>query len=266
MIQTKLNSNGRLDVVIDAPPVNAFSTVLLQKLAEILRNVSSETRVVVLRAEGRGFSAGGDIKEMDRLPSHVGIIRQIRDGLNACVAIEACPVPVIVVVHGYVIGIGVLLVGVSDLIVAEQGTRFILAEVDNGAVSGAVQAAALLPEKRVRAAMLTGATVFVEEMLSYGSVHSVVSGDRLVEEANAIAEIICAKVPAVVRALKESLTRTFNRDLVSKYRAEASYTYELHLTGDANKARSSWWTAENTGESQLHIDAEVVERQINAGK
>ena len=244
MIRTALSPLGCLDVAIDAPPVNAFSTVLLRELTEILRNVPDEARVVVLRARGRGFSAGGDIKEMETLLGHQGIIRQIRDGLDACVAVEECSVPVIAAVHGYVIGIGALIVGVCDVIVAAEGTRFVLAEIDNGAASGAVQAVGLLPEKRVRSAMLTGAPVFAEEMLNHGSVQAVVPADQLLTKANELADVICAKSPAVVRAMKESFARTFDHGLVAKYRAEASYTYELHLSGYAKEARASWWVSD----------------------
>jgi enoyl-CoA hydratase len=242
-VRGTLSVDGRYEIVIDAPPVNAFSIVLLREITQLLASLPDETRVVVLRAERAGFSAGGDIKEMERLTGFDGIIGQIRDGLACCVAIEQCPVPVIAVVHGYCYGIGVLVVGVCDIVIAAAGTAFILNEIDNGATSGAVQALGLLPEKRMRTALLTGATVRAEEMHAYGSIHSVPSSDRLLDEVDAIAAAIIAKVPAVVRAMKASINRSTERDLIGKYRAEASYTYELHMSGAAAEARGAWWNA-----------------------
>lgn len=235
-VSAQLDPSGRLDIVIDAPPVNAFSIELLSELIELLRNVPDEVRVVVLRSVGRGFSAGGDIKEMRSLPGHVGITRQIRDGLAACVAIENCPVPVIAAVHGYVIGIGALLAGVCDIIVAARDTEFIFAEVDNGAASGAVQGLGLLPEKRLRTAMFTGAPVAVDELLTFGSVHSIVAAAELSDATNELAAAICAKPNSVIRALKKAINGSVGRDLTAKYLAEASHTFELHMMSGAADA------------------------------
>ena len=238
-----MRDQGVYDIVVDAPPVNAFSIVLLRELTRLLGDLPDEARVVILRADHSGFSAGGDIKEMERLTGFDGIIGQIREGLACCVAIEQCPVPVIAAVHGYCYGIGVLVVGVCDIVVAAEGTLFVLNEIDNGAASGSIQALGLLPEKRMRAALFTGAPLRAEEMHAYGSIHSVPAADRLIEEVDALALSIAAKVPAVVRAMKGAINRSTERDLVGKYRAEASYTYELHMSGAAAAARGAWWGA-----------------------
>lgn len=240
-VRGTMRDQGIYEIVIDAPPVNAFSIVLLRELTGLLGDLPVDARVVVLRADHSGFSAGGDIKEMERLTGFDGIIGQIRDGLACCVAIEQCPVPVIAAVHGYCYGIGVLVVGVCDIVVAAEGTQFVLNEIDNGAASGCVQALGLLPEKRMRTALFTGASVAAEEMHAYGSIHSVPSADRLLDEVEALAQSIAAKVPAVVRAMKGAINRSTERDLVGKYRAEASYTYELHMSGAAAAARGAWW-------------------------
>jgi enoyl-CoA hydratase len=202
-----------------------------------------------LRSAGRGFCGGGDVKEVQALPGFEGILGHGRYSLEACVAIEECPVPVIVAVHEYCIGIGVLVAGVCDIIVAARGTRFVLAEADNGAASGVVQALGLLPEKRMRAAMFTCDAFFAEEMHRYGSVYSVTERGDLVTTAHELAARIAGKRPGVVRALKQSMNRTAGRDLVMKYRAELSYTYELNMTGDARAARGSF--ADGTREGYL---------------
>jgi enoyl-CoA hydratase len=243
-VRTTLSGDGRFEIVIDAPPVNAFSIVLLQEITCVLSDLPEEARVVIVRAEHSGFSAGGDIKEMERLSGFEGIIGQIRHGLACCVAIEQCPVPVIAAVHGYCYGIGVLVVGVCDIVVAAAGTVFVLNEIDNGAASGAIQALGLLPEKRMRAALFTGGEVRAEEMHAFGTIHAVVAPDQLIDETNALAMTIAAKVPAVVRAMKGAINRSTERDLIGKYRTEASYTYELHMSGAAAAARGAWWNSE----------------------
>jgi enoyl-CoA hydratase len=243
-VRAMLGDDGVFEIVIDAPPVNAFSIVLLREITRVLGGLPEAARVVILRAEHSGFSAGGDIKEMERLTGFDGIIGQIQHGLACCVAIEQCPVPVIAAVHGYCYGIGVLVVGVCDIVVAAEGTVFVLNEIDNGAASGAIQALGLLPEKRMRTALFTGAEVRAEEMHAFGTIQSIVAVDQLVGETKALALTIAAKVPAVVRAMKGAINRSTERDLIGKYRTEASYTYELHMSGAAAAARGAWWNAE----------------------
>jgi enoyl-CoA hydratase len=239
-LTASLADNGRYDVVVDAPPVNAYSISLLKDLIATLESVPAEATVVVLSAVGRGFCGGGDVKEVQQLQGFEGILGQGQFGLAACVAVEQCPVPVIAAIQGYCIGIGVLIVGVCDLIVAAEGTQFVLAEADNGAASGVVQALGLLPEKRMRSAMFTCEPFDAAELHQYGSVYSLTSTDELLAKAQAVADVIAAKSPTVVRALKQSMNRTTARDLVAKYRTEMSYTYELNMTGQAREARGTF--------------------------
>ena len=239
-LTTAVSENGRYDIVIEQPPVNAFSIGLLRDLIQAVRSVPEQARVVVLRSQGRGFCGGGDVKEVQSLPGFEGILGHGRYSLDVGVAIEECPVPVIAAVHEYCIGIGVLVVGVCDIIVATEGCRFVLAEADNGAASGVIQALGLLPDKRMRAAIFTCEPFTAEEMHRYGSVYAVTSPEDLVATAHQLADTIAAKRPAVIRALKQSMNRSANRDLVAKYRAELSYTYELNMTGDARAARATF--------------------------
>jgi enoyl-CoA hydratase len=246
-LTTVISENGCYEFVISRPPVNAFSIGLLRELTEALRSVPEQARVVVLRSEGRGFCGGGDVKEVQALPGFEGILGHGRYSLEVGAAIEECPVPVIAAVHGYCIGIGVLVVGVCDIVVAAEGTKFVLAEADNGAASGVIQALGLLPEKRMRAVMFTCDAFTAEEMHRYGSVHAVTSPGDLVTRTNELADSIAAKRPLVIRALKRSMNHSVNRDLVTKYRAELSYTYELNMTGDARAARGTFVDGSRTG-------------------
>ncbi len=253
-ITAQLENDGVYTLTIDAPPVNAYSITLLKELVATLRQVPAEARVVVLNAVGRGFCGGGDVKEVQHLEGFEGILGQGRFGLEACVAVEECPVPVIAAVQGYCIGIGVLIVGVCDIVLASDDATFVLAEADNGAASGVVQALGLLPDKRVRSAMFTCEPFGADELLRHGSVYRVTTADELLPSARAVAATIAAKSPGVIRALKQSMNRSLDRDLVSRYRAEMSYTYELNMTGDARAARGTFIDGSRGSYSPSDID------------
>jgi enoyl-CoA hydratase len=251
MFTEHLTADGVLELVIDRPPVNAFSIGLLRDLACRLEAVHDEAavRVVVLRAAGRGFCGGGDVKEVEGLPGFEGILGQSSGSLELSLAITRCAVPVVCGVHAYCIGVGVLAASSADILVASRDTRFVLAEIDNGATAGAVQALRLMPEKRVRAAMMTAEPVLAQELYALGSVYQLVdTPDAVTEGAREVAVRIAAKNPAAMRRMKLSLNNSTRSDeLLTLYRAEMSYTYELNIMGDASAGRSAFIKGKRAG-------------------
>jgi enoyl-CoA hydratase len=239
-----LSPEGVLELAIERPPVNAFSIGLLHALATRLEAVREQeaVRVVFLRAEGKGFCGGGDVKEVEGLPGFEGILGQASGSLRLSLAVLQCAAPVVCGVHGYCIGVGVLVAGSADILVASNDARFVLAEVDNGATAGAVQALRLMPEKRARAAMMTADPVLAQELYALGSIYRLVDVPGLVAaEGQGIAARVASKNPAVMRRLKMSLNNTTRaHELAAVYRAEMSYTYELNIMGEASTGRSAF--------------------------
>jgi len=242
-VQTIRHREGVVEIIIARPPVNAFSIGLLHDLAVRLDQAGADTtaRAVLLRAEGRGFCGGGDVKEVQALPQFDGILGQAAGSLRASLAVVNCAVPVICAVQTYCVGVGVLIAGCADILLAAESTRFVLAEIDNGATAGGVMALRLMPDKRVRAAMMTAEPVLAEELLRYGSLHKIVSLADLESASRAIAAKIAAKHPQSMRALKRSLHHsTRAAEIEAAYRAELSYTYELNMLGHADEGRSAF--------------------------
>ena len=244
MFTEQMHDNGVLELVIDRPPVNAFSIDFLNDLAGRIERVKDEeaVRAIVLRAAGRGFCGGGDVKEVESLQGFEGILGHASGSLRVSLAILQCPVPVIAGAHGFCVGIGVLVVGAADIIVAARDTRFVLAEIDNGATAGGVQALKLMPEKRVRAAMMTAEPVLAQELHALGTVYKLAeTADEVAAAALAVAAEVAAKSPAAMQRLKASLNNTTKaHELTTLYRAEMSYTYELNIMGVASDGRSAF--------------------------
>jgi enoyl-CoA hydratase len=243
------HNSGLVELVIENPPVNAFSIADINALTSCLHSYGPDESVhaVLLRSEGRGFCGGGDVKEVQGLPGFDGILGQARGSFELTLAIAECAVPVVAAVHAYCIGIGVLVAGVCDIVLASRATSFILAEADNGATSGVIQAIGLMPEKRMRAAMFTCEPVPAEELHQFGRILKVVDENDLVAEARRVAETICAKRPSVIRGLKLSMSGSVGRDIRTLYRQELSYTYELNMSGEASSARGDFIAGRRTG-------------------
>ena len=234
--------SGILEIVYSNPPVNAHGIGALDELSDLLENVARDPdiAVVVLRSEGRGFSAGGDMSEMLDLEGHDGIIGQAKSGMRASLAIAECAAPVIAAVQGHCMGIGVLLAAVADIVVASTDAYFVLAEIDFGATAGAIQAINLMPEKRLRAAMYSAEKVMASELERYGSMHAFVPREDLAAKAMEVAAGIAAKSAVSVRAMKASINGSVARSIRDNYRAEISYTYELNMLGIAEAARKAF--------------------------
>jgi enoyl-CoA hydratase len=245
-IAEQLSEEGVAELVLTHPPVNAFDIADLHDLAHRLDAMERrpEVRAVIFRSEGRGFCGGGDLKEVQGLEGFAGILGQASGSYRASLAIAECAVPVIVAAHRYCIGVGVLLAGAADILIAGSATRFVMAEIDNGATGGAIQASGLMPEKRLRAAMFTCEPVSAEELRGYGSIYQLVPEDEVPGAARRVAAVVASKPPQVVRRAKSSINNSIGNDIRRLYRIEMSYTYELNLLGEAVAARQTFLDGE----------------------
>ncbi len=233
---------GVAEVVMDNPPVNALTVAGWFELAEVVTRLGDdpEVRVVVLRAEGRGFNAGVDIKEMQQTEGFDALIGANRGCYAAFAAVYECAVPVIAAVHGFCLGGGIGLVGNADVIVASDDATFGLPEVDRGALGAATHLARLVPQHKMRAMVYTSAVATAAELHHYGSVLRVVGRDELRGAAREVAAEIAAKSPTVIRAAKESLNGIDPVDVKRSYRFEQGFTFELNLLGEGDEHRDAF--------------------------
>ncbi len=235
-------SGGIAEVVVDAPPVNALKVAEWFALADALTAAGADpsTRCVVLRAEGKGFNAGVDIKELAADASHASLIGVNKGCFAAFAAVYECPVPVIAAVQGFCVGGGIGLVGNADIIVASDDATFGLPEVDRGALGAATHLARLVPQHRLRQMVYTCESATAAELHAYGSVYRVVPREQLRAAAFDIAEGLATKSPTILRAAKESLNGIDPVDVRRSYRFEQGFTYELTLAGVADEARHAF--------------------------
>ncbi|NIH80799.1 enoyl-CoA hydratase family protein [Amycolatopsis viridis] len=226
-------------VTVDYPPVNALPVAAWHDLAEAITEAGRDerTHVVVLRAEGRGFNAGVDIKEMQHTSGFHALLGANRGCYQAFKAVYECPVPVVAAVQGFCLGGGVGLVGNADTIIASDDAYFGVPEVDRGALGAATHLARLVPPHLMRTLYYTSRTITAEQLLTHGSVLEVVPRADLDEAALRVAAEIAAKDPRVIRAAKEALNGIDPVDVNHSYRFEQGFTFELNLAGVADEHR-----------------------------
>jgi enoyl-CoA hydratase len=241
-ISTTIDERGIADVVMDCPPVNALTVAQWFEVADQVTAAGRNpaVRVVILRAEGRGYNAGVDIKEMQNTTGFDALIGANKGCYAAFAAVYDCAVPVIAAVHGFCVGGGIGLAGNSDIIIASDDAYFGLPEVDRGALGAATHLSRMVPQHKMRAMVYTSETARASELLAFGSVLKVVPRAELRDAAYEVATVIASKSPTVIRAAKESLNGIDLWDVKKSYRFEQGFTFELNLSGVADELRDDF--------------------------
>lgn len=241
MMPAKVHVADRIaEVVIEVPPVNALDSTGWNALPGIIAAAGAreDVNVVLIRAEGRGFCGGVDIKEMQAHPERITLLN--RGNYLTFRAVRECPVPVVSAVHNFVIGGGIGICGASDVIIAADDAYFSLPEVDRGAMGGASHLSRMLPLHKVRAAFFTGGKIPAEEAWRLGAVEKVVPRAELVAEARAFCATIAAKSRTALVLAKEALNGLEPRDVDRGYRWEQGFTLEMYMHADSQKARDAF--------------------------
>ena len=190
---------------------HAFNATLNAELrstfAALAREGPTELRAVVLAGEGPSFCAGADVAWM-RAAIALDVEGNEQDAMamaDMFEAIDTCPVPVIARVHGAALGGGMGLCAVSDLAVAESGTRFGFTETRLGILPAVIApfVIAKIGESHVRALFPSGRRFDAVRAQRIGLIHEVVEGHAALDEAveQAVGDVLAAG-PTAVRAAK----------------------------------------------------------------
>ena len=232
--------NGIAELIFNKPPVNAFTS---QGWADIAAEIEAlgqneDVRVIIIAAEGRGFCAGVDIKELDADDSL--IVKVNKGNYDTFKAIHLNPRPVIVAVHGFVLGGGIGISGAADIIVASECATFAVPEVDRGAMGGGAHLQRMFPVQKVRYMYFSGLPITAAEAYRLGAVERVVPRDQLMPVAREIAAKIAEKSPRMIALAKEALTGIEDGNLESKYRWEQGFTLEAYQSPDSAESRAAF--------------------------
>src|SRR5689334_6028814 len=167
---------------------------MIASLQTELARISADPaiRCVVLAAEGKGFCAGHDLRELRAHPD-LGWQQELFAACNALMlSMTRMPQPVIARVHGIATAAGCQLVAMCDLAVAADTAQFALPGVNIGVFCStpAVGVARNIGRKRSMEMLLTGETIDAQTAQAWGLVNRVVPGDQLDREIKKFTDII----------------------------------------------------------------------------
>jgi cyclohexa-1,5-dienecarbonyl-CoA hydratase len=226
-------NDGVATLTLDHPPLNIMTRALMGELREALDELraAETTRVLIVTAQGRHFSAGADIGE-HLPPAHRELIPEF---LSTVEALAAFPFPTIAAVRGRCLGGGLELALACDLVIAADDAS--LGQPEIALALTAPAACALLPRRTSHAnaaeLLFGGDVVDAPRALAMGLVQRVVPAPALEEQALAHAKRFARHSAAALRATKASMRAASGVPLAEALRRAGDiYVHELMAASD----------------------------------
>src|SRR5215470_5821808 len=219
----RTDADGVVTLTLNRPArFNPLSSAMIAALQTELDAVAADpgARVVVLAGEGRGFSAGHDLKELRAHGDDAEWQQRLFDDCSRMmVKLTELPQPVIARVHGIATAAGCQLVAMCDLAVAAEEARFALPGVNIGVFCStpAVGVGRNVGRKRAMELLLTGEPVTAQMALEWGLVNRVVPASGLDAEITRLTDLIIARSARVIAGGKRAFYRQIEQPLAAAY-------------------------------------------------
>ncbi|MGH8838301.1 MAG: enoyl-CoA hydratase family protein [Jiangellaceae bacterium] len=227
-------------VTFDRPDkLNALTFDTYADLRDLLAELPhrGDTRVLVLRGEGRSFCSGGDVDEIIgatlsmRPDELLAFTRMTGDVVGA---MRRCPAPIIAAIHGTAAGAGSVIALAADFRIVARSAKFAFLFTKVGLAGADMGAAYLLPRLvglgRATSMLMLGDTVPAEEADRYGLVSELVDDDALDAAAAALAKRLADGPWQAYAQTKSLLTRELDMGLTGALELEAM-TQALLMNG-----------------------------------
>jgi enoyl-CoA hydratase/carnithine racemase len=207
---------------------NAITVAMYAALADAVEKAQTDPdlRVITISGEGEDFTAGNDLADfLQALPregEEIAVWRLLR-------ALAVNELPLIAAVHGNAIGIGTTMLLHCDLVLAEEGTRFLMPFVDLGLVPEAASSL-LLPRlagrRRAARYLLLGEPFGPEEAAEFGLVSKVVAKGGLDAALSETVAALLAKPTEALRQTQKLLRHGSREEILERFELENGHFSE----------------------------------------
>jgi len=215
-------SNGVAHIIMSrGNELNTMTRLFWKELPEIIKTIdkNADARVILLRGEGKHFSAGMDLanfvndsvgkKKKDHSRTREAFYHELLELQDAFTALEKCRMPTIAAIQGACVGGAIDMAAACDMRYCSTDAFYKIAEVDIGIAAdvGTLQRLpTLMPLGAVRELAYTGRKFDSAEAQQLGFVEKVFQDhDQLLEETTKLAEEIASKSPLVTSVIKKQI-------------------------------------------------------------
>lgn len=257
-------SAGVTEVVLNRPDKrNAFDDVIIQQLISALEEVNRDdtTRVVILRSEGKHFSAGADLGWMRRMADNsrqenLDDSRQLARLMNV---LNHLAKPVIGLVQGAAYGGAVGLAACCDIVIATEKASFCLSEVKLGLVPAVISPYVVraIGERQARRYFISAEVFSARQAEHFGLVHEVCEDlDAMEARCDELLQQLASNGPEAMQAAKDLVFAVSHKPIgddliddtaqrIADIRVGAEG--QEGLSAFLNKRRPSWIQADKNG-------------------
>lgn len=231
--------NGVCTLTLNRPEVrNAFNAELISSLIDAVSDINErdDVRVVVLRGNGKHFSAGADLnwmRDMKQQPMETNV-DDARQLATLMYSLYQCRKPVIAVVHGAVMGGGVGLTACADIAIAQSEAFFALSETRLGLTPATISPFVVqaMGARQARRYMLTGERFSADKAQQLGLIHEVVSDESLEEQLKQVMEALLSGGPQSHRKIKKLVHDVHTRELDDELMENLAWRIANQRVGD----------------------------------
>ncbi|MCH8615000.1 enoyl-CoA hydratase-related protein [Sphingomonas sp. SM33] len=224
---------------------NAITVAMYAAFADAIESAAGDDsiHVITLEGEGQDFTAGNDLAdfmaEMPRDGSDIPVWRLLR-------VLAKNQVPIVAAVHGNAVGIGTTMLFHCDLVVAEEGTRFLMPFVDLGLVPEAASSL-LLPRlagrRRAARHLLLGEPFGPEDALEFGLVSHIAPSGQLAQTLSKIVGALIAKPAQALRLTQDLLRRGDTDEVLERMQLENDHFAERLTSSEVRDAITAFFAS-----------------------
>jgi len=224
---------------------NAITVAMYSALADAFESAAGDDslRLITLGGEGQDFTAGNDLgdfmAELPRDGSDIPVWRLLR-------ALAKNQVPVVAAVHGNAVGIGTTMLFHCDLVVAEEGTRFLMPFVDLGLVPEAASSLImprLAGRRRAARHLLLCEPFGPEEALDFGLVSHIAPAGQLDAVTGKLVAALRAKPAGALRMTQGLLRRDQSEELLERMELENGHFSERLTSNEVRDAITAFFAS-----------------------
>ncbi len=246
-VTVERRDTGQLAITLSRPRQrNAITVAMYAALADAVEGAAKDdsVRVITIEGEGEDFTAGNDLYDfLKDLPppgtTDIPVWRFLRAMANN-------QVPIIAAVHGNAVGIGTTMLFHCDLVIAEQGARFIMPFVDLGLVPEAASSL-ILPRlagrRKAARYILLGEPFSAEDAVEFGLVSHIAPKGELAATFDNIVASLLAKPAEALRQTQALLRREDTCEILDRMELENGHFSERLASDEVKQAIAGFFAA-----------------------
>lgn len=258
--EVSIDNRGVATLTLNRPEVhNAFDDKMIAELIGILDNLAADdtVRILVLKANGKNFSAGADLNWM-RAMADKDYQQNLDDAdelAELMHKLDRFSKPSIALVQGAAFGGAIGLVACCDIAIAADDASFCLSEVKIGLVPAVISPYVMraLGERQSRRYFITAERFSANTALDLGLLHQVVANEQLENTADGFIQNLLQNSPAAIKAAKTLIHNIYNRKIGNNVIAHTTQAIaeirvseqgQEGLTAFLNKRKPNWLSEE----------------------